>query len=103
MGVITGREAKAIGVYHVFAPVLDVNNNADNPVINVRSFGEDPEMVGKFGTAFIQASRASESSLRQSIFPVTATQMSIRIAGCRSLTIRWPASKKRSLFLFAKR
>src|SRR5262244_3501808 len=49
MGVITGREAKAIGVYHVYAPVLDVNNNAGNPVINVRSFGEDPEMVAKFG------------------------------------------------------
>jgi beta-N-acetylhexosaminidase len=54
MGVITARESKAIGVYHVFAPVLDVNNNADNPVINVRSFGEDPEAVAKFGTAFIQ-------------------------------------------------
>jgi beta-N-acetylhexosaminidase len=53
MGVITARESKAIGVYHVFAPVLDVNNNADNPVINVRSFGEDPEAVAKFGTAFI--------------------------------------------------
>ena len=54
MGVITGREAKAIGVFHIFAPVLDVNNNADNPVINVRSFGEVPEMVGRFGSAFIQ-------------------------------------------------
>ncbi len=42
MGVITGREAKAIGIRHVYAPVLDVNNNAANPVINVRSFGEDP-------------------------------------------------------------
>jgi hypothetical protein len=37
----------------VFAPVLDVNNNADNPVINVRSFGEDPEEVARFGVAFI--------------------------------------------------
>ena len=53
MGVITGREAKAIGIYHVYAPVLDVNNNADNPVINVRSFGEDPQEVAKYGVAFI--------------------------------------------------
>ena len=54
IGVITGREAKAIGIQHVYAPVLDVNNNADNPVINVRSFGEDPEDVAKFGVAFIE-------------------------------------------------
>src|SRR3982751_4287515 len=53
IGVITGREARAIGIQHVYAPVLDVNNNAANPVINVRSFGEDPEAVGKFGSAFI--------------------------------------------------
>ncbi|MBV9216526.1 MAG: glycoside hydrolase family 3 C-terminal domain-containing protein [Acidobacteria bacterium] len=53
VGVITGREAKAIGIKHVYAPVLDVNNNADNPVINVRSFGEDPQAVAKFGTSFI--------------------------------------------------
>ncbi len=54
IGVVTGREAKAMGIQHVFAPVLDVNNNADNPVINVRSYGEDPETVGRFGAAFSQ-------------------------------------------------
>lgn len=52
MGVVTGREAKAIGIHHVYAPVLDINNNANNPVINVRSFGEDPETVARFGMAF---------------------------------------------------
>lgn len=54
MGVITAREAKAMGIMQVYAPVLDVNNNADNPVINVRSYGEDPQMVARFGAAFIQ-------------------------------------------------
>jgi beta-N-acetylhexosaminidase len=54
MGVITGREAKAMGLMQVYAPVLDVNNNADNPVINVRSFSEDPETVARFGAAFIE-------------------------------------------------
>ncbi|MEQ1921871.1 MAG: glycoside hydrolase family 3 N-terminal domain-containing protein [Pyrinomonadaceae bacterium] len=54
IGSITGREAKAMGIQHVFAPVLDVNNNADNPVINVRSYGEDPETVGRFGVAFME-------------------------------------------------
>lgn len=52
LGVITGREARALGIRHIYAPVLDVNNNAANPVINVRSFGEDPEDVARFGVAF---------------------------------------------------
>jgi beta-N-acetylhexosaminidase len=51
-GAIVGREAKAMGVYHVFAPVADVNNNSDNPVINVRSYGEDPQDVARFASAF---------------------------------------------------
>ncbi|MBD3615347.1 MAG: serine hydrolase [Gracilimonas sp.] len=54
MGKITAIEAKALGVHQIYAPVLDVNNNPDNPVINVRSFSGDPEMVAEFGTAFMQ-------------------------------------------------
>src|SRR6056297_4071351 len=53
-GVITAREAKALGVHQVFAPVLDVNNNPDNPVINVRSYGGVPEIVAEFGNYFIR-------------------------------------------------
>jgi beta-N-acetylhexosaminidase len=54
IGETTGREARAMGILHVYAPVLDVNNNADNPVINVRSFGEDPADVARFGVAFTE-------------------------------------------------
>ena len=54
MGKITAIEAKALGVHQVYAPVLDVNNNPDNPVINVRSFSGDPDLVAEFGTAFMQ-------------------------------------------------
>ncbi len=54
MGKITAIEAKALGVHQIFAPVLDVNNNPDNPVINVRSFAGDPEIVSEFGIAFMQ-------------------------------------------------
>lgn len=54
VGKITAREAKAMGVHQVFAPVLDVNNNPDNPVINVRSFSADPSTVGTFGNKFIE-------------------------------------------------
>ncbi len=59
MGEITGREAKALGVPWVFAPVLDVNTNADNPIINVRSFGEDPQLVARLGAAFAAGVRAA--------------------------------------------
>ena len=54
LGAITAREARALGVQQVFAPVIDVNNNADNPVINVRSYGENPQEVAKFGSAFAE-------------------------------------------------
>jgi beta-N-acetylhexosaminidase len=57
-GVIVAREAKAMGVFHVFAPVADVNNNPDNPVINARSYGEDPADVARFVTAFTQGLQA---------------------------------------------
>lgn len=58
-GYITGREARALGVHQIFAPVLDVNNNPENPVINVRSFSADPAMVAEFGTAFIKGAEAA--------------------------------------------
>jgi beta-glucosidase-like glycosyl hydrolase len=57
-GEITAREARAIGVQHVFAPVVDVNNNAANPVINVRSYGEDAADVARFAAAFTQGAQA---------------------------------------------
>jgi beta-N-acetylhexosaminidase len=56
-GEITAREARALGIQHVFAPVVDVNNNAANPVINVRSYGEDPADVGRFAAAFTEGAQ----------------------------------------------
>ena len=57
-GRITAAEARAVGVHWLFAPVLDVNSNPDNPVINTRSLGADPEAVGRLGAAFIRGARA---------------------------------------------
>ena len=54
MGRITAREARALGIHTPFAPVLDVNNNPDNPIINVRSLGEDPAEVARLGRAFVR-------------------------------------------------
>ena len=54
MGRVTATEARAVGVHLPFAPVLDVNNNPDNPVIATRSFGEDPAEVARLGSAFVR-------------------------------------------------
>ena len=45
MGLVTGREARAMGVHLAFAPVADVNSNPDNPITNTRSLGSDPRAV----------------------------------------------------------
>ncbi len=50
----TAAEARALGISQVYAPVADVNVNPDNPVINVRSFGEDPQEVARFVAATVK-------------------------------------------------
>lgn len=57
MGLFTAQEALAIGLNWILGPVVDVNNNPDNPVINVRSFGETPELVSKLAQAFIRGTQ----------------------------------------------
>jgi beta-N-acetylhexosaminidase len=54
IGKTIAIEARAAGVQWVFAPDVDVNNNPDNPIINIRSFGEDPARVAEFATEFIR-------------------------------------------------
>lgn len=55
----TGAELRAAGIGVNFAPVIDVNNNPQNPVIGVRSFGADPAAVGQFGEAAMHGLLAS--------------------------------------------
>jgi beta-glucosidase-like glycosyl hydrolase len=57
-GRVAAKEARAVGVNHILAPVVDVNIDPDNPVINTRSFGEDPQEVSRFATAFIRGVRS---------------------------------------------
>jgi beta-N-acetylhexosaminidase len=54
MGKVTALEARAVGIQWIYAPDADVNNNPGNPIINTRSFGEDPERVAEFVTAFVR-------------------------------------------------
>ncbi len=58
-GRLTALEGRALGIHIAYAPVLDVNNNAANPVINTRSYGEDPLMVAKLGASFIRGVQAN--------------------------------------------
>ncbi|MEO7216673.1 MAG: glycoside hydrolase family 3 N-terminal domain-containing protein, partial [Gemmatimonadaceae bacterium] len=52
-GQITAIEGRALGIHINFSPVMDVNNNPENPVINTRSYGENPQAVARLGAAFI--------------------------------------------------
>ena len=53
-GEITAREARALGVQQIFAPVVDVNNNPANPIINVRSFGENAQAVAGLVAEYVR-------------------------------------------------
>ncbi len=56
-GRVTAAEARAVGIHLTFGPVLDVNSNPANPIINVRSFGESPEAVARMASAWIAGAR----------------------------------------------
>ena len=54
MGKVTALESRAAGVHWIYAPVADVNNNPGNPIINTRSFGEDPSKVAEYVSEFVR-------------------------------------------------
>lgn len=58
-GRLTGEELKALGVQVNFAPVLDINSNPDNPIIGMRSFGSNADLVSRLGIATINGLRQS--------------------------------------------
>lgn len=68
-GRLVAREAKALGINHILAPVADVNVDPDNPVINARSFGEDPAKVARFVTAFIRGVQSENVLATAKHFP----------------------------------
>jgi beta-N-acetylhexosaminidase len=69
MGKITALEARAVGVQWVYAPVSDVNNNPGNPIINTRSFGEDPARVSEFVSEFIRGVQENGALATAKHFP----------------------------------
>ena len=68
-GRVTAIESRAIGVHVNFAPVVDVNNNPRNPVINTRSFGENPAKVGELAAAYVRGLRSGGMLATAKHFP----------------------------------
>jgi beta-N-acetylhexosaminidase len=64
VGLATAREARALGVHWIFAPDSDVNNNPENPIINTRSYGEQPAEVAQHVRAFIAGAHAADPKNR---------------------------------------
>lgn len=69
VGRAIGEELAALGINMNFAPSLDVNNNPDNPVIGVRSFGEDPELAASLGVAYTKGLQSAEIAATAKHFP----------------------------------
>ena len=61
-GLTAAREARALGIHWIFAPVADVNNNPLNPIINLRSYGEDPEQVSRYVAAYIEGAHSDPAN-----------------------------------------
>jgi beta-N-acetylhexosaminidase len=82
-GRITAHEARAIGVQWNFFPDADVNSNPANPIINTRSFGEDPQQVGDMAVAYIKGARSEGMLTTVKHFPGhgdTATDSHLSVA-----------------------
>lgn len=62
-GLAAAREARALGVHWIFAPDADVNSNPENPIINIRSYGEDPDAVSRHVAAFIDGAHSDPKNL----------------------------------------
>ncbi len=62
-GLAAAREARALGVHWIFGPDADVNSNPQNPIINIRSYGEDPEAVSRHVAAFIDGAHSDLKNL----------------------------------------
>ncbi|WP_079525203.1 glycoside hydrolase family 3 protein [Halobacillus hunanensis] len=69
VGQAIGEELSALGINMNLAPVLDVNNNPDNPVIGVRSFGESPELVAELGVAYTEGLQSTGVAATAKHFP----------------------------------
>lgn len=66
---ITALEARRLGVSVLFSPVADVNNNPQNPIVNIRSFGSEPEFAGKFTAEYVRGAQRYGAAATLKHFP----------------------------------
>lgn len=69
IGRVTALEARALGVHWVLAPVADVNSNPENPIINIRSYGEDPHRVANYVAEFVRGCQEGGALATAKHFP----------------------------------
>ncbi len=69
VGAAIGREARALGVNVVYAPVLDLATEPGNPALGIRSFGDDPAAVGRHGAAMIRGLQSAGVAATMKHFP----------------------------------
>jgi beta-N-acetylhexosaminidase len=89
VGQIIGREARAVGIHINFAPVVDVNNNPANPVINTRSFGEDAQRVARLASLFVKGSQDAGTTATVKHFPGHGDTDVDSHAGLPVVTANW--------------
>lgn len=73
LGLIAGREAQSVGGNMAFAPIIDINYNFRNPITNIRSFGDRPELVAKMGAAYVRGAHKAGLSVTIKHFPGDGT------------------------------
>ncbi len=101
-GEITGREAAAMGINWNFMPVADVNTNPANPVIGVRSFGEDPDLVAEHVTAYTVAQQEQGVLASAKHFPGHGDTAVDSHLGLPTVTYDWDTLEKVHLAPFQR-
>jgi beta-N-acetylhexosaminidase len=90
IGRITALEGRAVGIQLAFAPVADVNNNPANPIINTRSFGENPALVGRMVTASVHGLQDNGMLATAKHFPGHGDTQTDSHISLPVITARWP-------------
>ena len=77
-GSVTAQEARAVGINWVFAPVADLDVRPDNPIVQTRAFGDEPQRVATYVRSWIEGCQAPARSPAPNTIPDTGARRSIR-------------------------
>ncbi|MCR5746867.1 MAG: glycoside hydrolase family 3 protein [Lachnospiraceae bacterium] len=102
MASVYGEELSALGVTTDFAPVVDINNNPNNPVIGVRSFSDDPEIVSEYALSYMEGLAESGTIATLKHFPGHGNTDTDSHTGFPSIQSTYDELKKTELIPFQK-